>query len=312
MTWLTWRLQRAELVLLTGLLMLLSILLVLTRDDAVRAATPLPDSECRMFSLGGQALCFERTGRLYQLVSGVLPWLNFLPLIAGLLIALPIVAELDSGAYRLAWTQSVTRARWTQLKFGLLIGSGALFAAVFAAVFQWWSSPGDPTFGRLGRDDYDFRGVVPVGHMLFAIGLLLAIGAVLRRPVPTIAIAGAIYVGVRLPFILWVRSRLVTPLTERSSDLESVTGPGVWQLSWWWENAAGDRIGEQQFFELCPPAGGPDALQACIDRNGLAQAMSYHPDSHYWPIQLIETAIFAGVGLMLIGFAAWWIMRRVE
>lgn len=313
MTWLTWRLQRIELMLLMGLLALLSMLLILSHGDAVKSATPLPENECRMFSLGGETLCFERTGRLFQLVSGLLPWLNFLPLIAALLLALPIVAELDSGAYRLAWTQSVTRARWTQLKFGLLIGAGVLFSALFAAVFEWWSSAGDAAFARLGRDDYDFRGVVPIGHMLFTVGLMLAIGAVLRRPIPTIAVSAGIFVGVRLPFFIWARERLVSPLTRRSSEDVSSNQEAVWHLAWWWEDPAGARIDERQLFELCPPAGGgPDAFQACIDRNGLTQFMTYHPDSHYWPIQLIETAIFAGAGLLLLAFAGWWIMRRVE
>jgi LPXTG-motif cell wall-anchored protein len=40
--------------------------------------------------------------------------------------------------------------------------------------------------------------------------------------------------------------------------------------------------------------------------------VTYHPDSRYWSIQLIETGIFLAAGLALIGFAAWWVMRRVE
>jgi hypothetical protein len=32
----------------------------------------------------------------------------------------------------------------------------------------------------------------------------------------------------------------------------------------------------------------------------------YQPASHYWPMQLTETALFAGVAAVLILFAAWW------
>jgi hypothetical protein len=35
----------------------------------------------------------------------------------------------------------------------------------------------------------------------------------------------------------------------------------------------------------------------------------YHPESHYWPLQLTETALFAGVALLLIGIAAWRVLR---
>ncbi len=36
----------------------------------------------------------------------------------------------------------------------------------------------------------------------------------------------------------------------------------------------------------------------------------YHPASHFWRLQLIETAIFGGAALALIAFAAWWTLRR--
>jgi hypothetical protein len=37
----------------------------------------------------------------------------------------------------------------------------------------------------------------------------------------------------------------------------------------------------------------------------------YHPASHFWPLQLIETAIFGGAALALLGFAVWWTLRRL-
>ena len=38
---------------------------------------------------------------------------------AALLLAAPFVIELDSGTYRLYWTQSITRRRWIVTKLGL-------------------------------------------------------------------------------------------------------------------------------------------------------------------------------------------------
>jgi hypothetical protein len=37
----------------------------------------------------------------------------------------------------------------------------------------------------------------------------------------------------------------------------------------------------------------------------------YHPASHFWPLQLIEMALFGGAALALIAFAVWWTLRRV-
>ena len=44
-----------------------------------------------------------------------------LPGIIGILWGAPLVAqELETGTYRLAWTQSVTRTRWLAVKLGVL------------------------------------------------------------------------------------------------------------------------------------------------------------------------------------------------
>ena len=36
----------------------------------------------------------------------------------------------------------------------------------------------------------------------------------------------------------------------------------------------------------------------------------YQPESHFWPLQLTETGLFAGVAIALILFAAWWTHQR--
>ena len=36
----------------------------------------------------------------------------------------------------------------------------------------------------------------------------------------------------------------------------------------------------------------------------------FEPASRFWTMQLVETGLFAGAALVLIGFAAWWTDRR--
>jgi len=36
----------------------------------------------------------------------------------------------------------------------------------------------------------------------------------------------------------------------------------------------------------------------------------YQPASDFWPLQGLETALFGGVALILIAFAAWWTHQR--
>jgi hypothetical protein len=35
----------------------------------------------------------------------------------------------------------------------------------------------------------------------------------------------------------------------------------------------------------------------------------YHPASHFWALQLRETALFGITGAALLAFAAWWTAR---
>ena len=56
--------------------------------------------------------------RLVQLVPGLI----------GVLLAAPFILELETGTYRLAWTQSITRRRWLAGKLGLTVAAALLAA----------------------------------------------------------------------------------------------------------------------------------------------------------------------------------------
>lgn len=313
MIWLTWRLQRTELALLGLMIAGLVAMLLLTHGDVVALSRDYSVAPCPNPSSGTMGFCFIETGLFYKLVNSGLPFLNFLPLLAAVLLALPIVAELENGTYRLAWTQGITRTHWTRVKVGILVLCGLIFAAIFAAVFHWWSSPKDALGGRLETNDYDFRGTLPIAHTLFAIGLMLMMGTVLRRPIAAIAIASVAYVAIRVPFMVGIRERLVSPVTATESDYQLTASSLDWQLSWHWRDAAGNRVSEIRYVELCSPRTiSMEAAEDCANRFGLTNYVTYHPPSHYWPLQLVETGIFLAAAVALIGFAAWYMLRHIE
>ena len=316
MTWLTWRLQRTELVLLGVMILVLGGLLLRTHADVVTLSRSLTPNECPVPLPGPEQGCLIELSWLYRLVSGGLGGLNFLPLIAALLLALPIVVEFENGTYRLAWTQGVTRGYWVRTKFGILNLCGVAFAALFALMFRWWNSPMDQVSERFSLSRYDLRGTLPVGLTLFAIGLTLAVGTVLRRPIPAFVLASVAFVAVRAPFMLWIRPRLISPLTRTEAEYqEAHAGFGNWWLSTHWQDAAGKRLSESQYSDLCYPTGVYVTRQMheqCIADNGLVRFITFHPASHFWPLQLVETSIFLAAGMALIGFAAWYVLRRIE
>ncbi len=102
MTWLTWRLQQTEFVLLGAMLAGLSGLLLWTQSDVAAIARV---TECANPFAEPRLGCGVDPSPIYDLVFQGLPWFNFLPLIAAVLLALPLVTELEQGTYRLAWTQ---------------------------------------------------------------------------------------------------------------------------------------------------------------------------------------------------------------
>jgi hypothetical protein len=308
-------LQRLELLLLAALAAVVGAALLQTHGEVVQHSKVYTAETCPVPLTGPEQGCLISMSRLYLALLESLPWFNVLPLLAAVLLALPIVSELEGGTYRLAWTQGITRGRWARTKLGLLALSGLAFAAIFSLTFHWWASPLDQHNGRLARDDYDLRGLLPIGYTLFAVGLVLAVGVLLRRPVPAVILAFLAYVGIRIPVMLWVRPRLVTPVTQSMADY-SQTNPGnVWWLSFFWRDAAGNRLSEQQSRDLCFPNGlslERAAYEQCVVEHGLTPFVTYHPDSHYWPLQLAETGLFLAAGLALIAFAAWYLLRRVE
>jgi len=311
MTWLTWRLQRAEILFLGAIALAITASLIISQSDVATRARLLTLQECIVPTRDSSSVCNFSGGVLYRLITTWIFTFNFLPLIVALLLALPVVTELENGTYRLAWTQSVTRQRWLWTKLGLLVACGMGFAAILTISFGWWSSPINKIAGKLGQDWYDFGGILPFGYMLFAIGLMLTIGVVIRRPIPAFALTTVLFVAARELFILWIRPNLKAPLTRAVNLGKPNDG---WNTSIFWVDATGNHLSFVQVRAICNPThGDPNAIQAgCPAQHGLTMMERYHPASHYWPLQIMETGIFAAAGVALIAFAAWYILRRFE
>jgi hypothetical protein len=139
----------------------------------------------------------------------------------------------------------------------------------------------------------------------------------LRRPGVTIALASFAFIACRLPFMIFALPHLMTPVTAQVNPGDA-PHPQDWYLSTYWVDGTGHRLSDSQFQSLCPvvpaigPPGNKDALRDCITRNGLVQFETFHPASRFWSFQLIETGIYLAAAFALIGFAAWYLLRRVE
>ena len=179
-----------------------------------------------------------------------------------------------------------------------------LFSLAMTLLVTWWRAPWVHLQGRMDPAGYDSEGIVVFGYTLFAIGLAVAIGTVWRRAVPALVISYVGYVAARIFTDTWLRRRLVSPATASwgLNGRPPASLAHAWVLS---EQAV--AIG---------PACGPRASLSkfatpnCPHLVGRAHAV-FQPASHFWALQGVETAIYAGIALVLLAVAAWWAHERV-
>jgi hypothetical protein len=141
------------------------------------------------------------------------------PPLLGIFWGAPLVArELESGSYRLAWTQSVTRSRWLISKLALGGLATAVVTGLLSLTVTWWYRAPDKV-STTPYAVFDRRDVAPIGYALFAFAAGALLGAVIRRVLPAMAATLGAYVGARVATAVWVRPHLLPPLHKTVSLL---------------------------------------------------------------------------------------------
>jgi ABC-type transport system involved in multi-copper enzyme maturation permease subunit len=337
MLWLTWRQFRVQAAAVAALVAAFGVLLLITGPQLASLYHESSFASCH--SNCGQAasdfLVQVDSGHHYHLV-----WLlgNFLslllPAVIGLFWGAPLIArELDSGSFRLAWNQSVTRERWLAVKLGVLGLASLAAAGVLSLILGWWASPIDhaatigPNGGftdRFSPAVFGTRGIVPLGYAAFAFALGVLAGLLVRRTIAAMAVTLAALAVVQIAFPLAVRPHLIPPVrnatavTAAAIDEINGGGPAGNQLTgvglrtsdvpagaWLISKQTTTRSGSTAL-GVMPSACGPsmqdfNSCATAIASRHLTVTVVYDPPNRYWSFQLIETAIY----LALAGAAAW-------
>ncbi len=311
MIWLSWRQQRTEAALSAAIVVLLAALFIPAGLHLASFYDHYHVARCLDHKTPACQQTLSAFGSRAGILRGVVPWLTLLPGMVGVALAAPIILDLESGTYRLAWTQSVTRSRWVAGRLSLAIATALAAAALLALLFTWYRAPLDHVYGRLDSSSFDLEGTVSLGYVLFALGLGLAIGALWRRTAPAVISAFLAYVACRLFVDGWLRQRFVAPLSATWSI--NARGPSMDNalvLSSGISDRAGHLFGGNfAALQACGRVAfkGEKVLNAkCLARHGAGfNHAVWQPESRFWELQGIETTLFAGVGLLLIAFAAW-------
>ncbi|MFJ6572396.1 ABC transporter permease [Streptomyces sp. NPDC091292] len=226
-----------------------------------------------------------------------------LPALLAALVAGPVIArELDGGLHRLAWTQSVTPARWLTSRLAVFATAALALSTVLVLVYRliWQPPAADPdgywSYGLYWHTtgSYEATGPVLVALSLLGVSVGALAGVVTRRTIVALA-SGALAMAVvqfalvRIRFRLWPHSTASWLTGQNGSPPAGKLPSGpIWYGPGGWINGSGERLP----FSLCDNAGGTEAYVACRERNNVVgQYVDFHPASHHWPLQFVETGI---------------------
>jgi hypothetical protein len=333
MTWVTWRQFRTATWIATGGLASVAVLLAVTGRTLAAQWTSSGAATCR-------GPCSHAVDSFVQLVASsvtgvvydaVLLLTYAVPPLIGIFWGAPLIArELETGTHRLAWTQSVTRTRWLATKLAVTGAATTATAGLLSWAVTVWSYHVDFVQNyRITPLIYPARGVVPIGYALFALMVGVTMGMLIRRTVPAMAATLAIYVATLASMTLWVRAHLLpathslTPLNlsevrdfligphHQITLTSGVTPDNAWVLANTTITRAGHLFTGPANPRYCRPNLDPSACLNWVGTLGLRQDLTYHPASHFWPLQWTETGILIGVALLLAGFCIWSTRRRL-
>lgn len=345
MTWFAWRQFRFQALVVAAILAAAGLFCVITGPHLWGLYDDLKTCKAHGDCQGLTNSILNRYNKYFPFVQGLSV---ALPALLGMFWGAPLIArELETGTYRLAWTQGVTRARWLITKLAVVGGASMVAAGLMSWLLTWWSSPIDTlNASRFGTTVFDSAYIAPIGYAAFGFALGVLAGVLWRRTVPAMATTLAVFALVRIPFDHFVRPHLMTPFKQVSSikhaqnfgfergpsGLSFITGgsnlPNSLAVGSSVVGNHGGTVTSQWLKTHCaalynqpagPGTGGPKtfgrpaAFTDCINKiNGaFHQVISYQPASRFWAFQWYETAIYVVVAVGLCAISYWWVRRRI-
>ncbi|MEV4510373.1 transporter [Dactylosporangium sp. NPDC049525] len=314
MLWVTWRQHRAELFAAAVLLVLIAAPLLWTgfamhaeyRADGVAGCVADPSTR------PGCEPLIQAFADRHAEWGRRLMWTAFLPALAGVFVGAPLLArEFEQGTWRLAFTQSVSRTRWTVTKLTLVGVTVAAMTATVAALLAWWRGPLDDIHGRLNATSFVIAGPSLTSAALFAFALGVLAGALLRHTIVAMAATLTGFLAVRLTLEEYVRPHYRPPLV-RVTEPGAVDTPGTdWTVADGWVDRTGRLVPEHERVAVVRQlAGSGGSVDRYLLEHGLLHRTEYHPDSSFWPFQAIESGLFVTLAAVLLAAAVWLTRRR--
>jgi ABC-2 family transporter len=328
MIWVTWRLQRAQLITMLGVLIAGAGVIALLRSTMLDdlASTGLASCVTRTLdecSPAGAAKAFaEAWSTSFDVARAVI---ICLPALVGVFVGAPLFArELEQGTHVLAFTQSVSRTRWMSGKLVVALVPALVVLIVLQSLVSWWLSAagilGPFMNGPFTAFNFGIEHVSPVGYALFAFALGTFLGVVSRRTLVAMTAGLGAFVVVRLALSGLVDRLVPAQRLEVAPDHPmTVHQDGSLVIGDGWLDAAGQPVAGDKaaaLVQACKstPAGTSNTQEgylACLPQSGLAKRYAdFIPESQAWQVHLVDAAIFGGLALLLLAGTAWALRRQ--
>ena len=296
MIWVSWRQHRSQAITGLGLLCALAVYAIVLGLQMRTSFSQGNLATCLARSLGrgceNSVITFDnRFGSLVNI--GFWSVLLLLPGLIGAVVGATVLGrEMEMGTWRLAWSQTVPRGRWLAIQLAVVATGLIILGAAITLVITWYRAPMDRLTGHFVHNAYDYEGLVFTAYILFAFGLAVLAGQLLRRSIPARLSALVPWVAVRIAVEFALRPHLMTPLKLTRTISQ---------------NCSNQACGGNSIVDVPPTTGHIGDL--VVSRPGYTPVL-YQPASRFWEFQSIEAGIFAALTLAVLGIAVWLIHRR--
>jgi ABC-type transport system involved in multi-copper enzyme maturation permease subunit len=321
LAWVIWRQHRTALASVAVLFAGLSAYLLIQGLQIHQAYAPV--AACHpASSIGCGDILSEFNDAYWAGAEVMAAVLQVIPALIGAFLGAPALArELETGTYRYSWTQGFQRTRWTTGKLAALAVLITAVAGAFSLLFSWYYQPfiTDGQQSWISPAVFDLHGIGYAAWTLaaFAIGALA--GMLIRRVVPAMATTLAVYAGLALATLVFLRGHYLTPLATKSN---AVSNGSAWVLGQWYTGPGGQRVSQStvnqllQGYQPRTTQISPTTSQTNIDpvgylaQHGYTYWTSYQPVARFWPFQLIEGGWLLALSLLLIAATVWLVRHR--
>ncbi|WP_369189379.1 hypothetical protein [Streptomyces sp. R08] len=227
--------------------------------------------------------------------------IGWAPYLAAIFAGAVLARELERGTTRLAWTQGVSPTRWLATTLAvpaaLVVAGSTLMVLLHRLLFDahlvpvswhWWN---DETFTA--------NGTLAIVYPLLGLAVGTLAGLLMRRAPSAIGLSIAA-MGLTRTALTYARPHL-WPWVTRTSPLN--TG---------YDAPRNVLVGDRG----AVTSGGGHVPDLCFEQAKCLKTadvtgyyVQYHPASHFWPLQLVETGIALALTALVLG-AAFTLLRR--